>query len=284
MPSYVNLLPKKCYFNESWHSIKDEWVLGLKSACGSFLNSTNNRLESINGKLKQVITHHSSLEDFVTNFFVILTALRTERDHKAAVMFQKVKVQPFQEGAAEYDFVKHLTSYASSFVIKQIELASKVKQIRQTAGASDNDSYTVKTSQGEVQVSELKCACIFFQSMLLPCRHIFALRKMLKKPLFDPALCDNRWTFAYYRSTQRLFSSSSSLSSLAIATSETKHVRKLTQHEKFRKAVGLTSELASVTSYASTFHFRRRMKLLQQLINHWKNGEEVSLVEIGEGI
>ena len=55
-----------------------------------FLNSTNNRLESINGKLKQVITHHNSLEDFVTNFFVILTALRTERDHKVAVMFQKV--------------------------------------------------------------------------------------------------------------------------------------------------------------------------------------------------
>ena len=48
------------YFNENWHSIKYEWVLGLKSTCGSFLNATNNRLESINGKLKQVISRHSS--------------------------------------------------------------------------------------------------------------------------------------------------------------------------------------------------------------------------------
>ena len=30
--------------------MKDEWVLGLKVECGSFLNMTNNRLESINGK------------------------------------------------------------------------------------------------------------------------------------------------------------------------------------------------------------------------------------------
>ena len=46
------------YFNANWHSIKDEWVLGMKSSCGSFLNFTNNHLESFNGKLKQVIDHH----------------------------------------------------------------------------------------------------------------------------------------------------------------------------------------------------------------------------------
>ncbi len=31
------------YYNKSWHPIKTEWVLGLKSSCGSFLNATNNR-------------------------------------------------------------------------------------------------------------------------------------------------------------------------------------------------------------------------------------------------
>ena len=56
------------YFNESWYPIKSEWVLGLKSSCGSFLNATNNRLECINGKLKQVINHHSILEDFISIF------------------------------------------------------------------------------------------------------------------------------------------------------------------------------------------------------------------------
>lgn len=71
------------YFNENWDKIKDEWVLGFKSASGNFLNTTNNRLESINGKLKQVISRYCSLEKFVAKFFIILTSLRTERDHKA---------------------------------------------------------------------------------------------------------------------------------------------------------------------------------------------------------
>lgn len=42
------------YFDENWHEIRNEWVLGMKSNCGNFLNFTNNWLESINGKLKQV--------------------------------------------------------------------------------------------------------------------------------------------------------------------------------------------------------------------------------------
>ena len=89
------------YFNDSWHSIRSEWVLGLKSCCGNRLNSTNNRLESINKKLKQVIDRRSTLEEFISKFFVILVALRTERDHKAAVQFQKVKVHPFSSDSPE---------------------------------------------------------------------------------------------------------------------------------------------------------------------------------------
>ena len=77
------------YYDQNWHPIRSEWVLGMKSSCGNFLNFTNNRLECINGKLKHVINRHSSLEEFVDKFFIILTALCTERNHKAAIMFQK---------------------------------------------------------------------------------------------------------------------------------------------------------------------------------------------------
>ena len=48
---------------------KDEWVLGLMVECGSFINMTNNCMESINGKLKEVgnkvISHHNSLQEFI---------------------------------------------------------------------------------------------------------------------------------------------------------------------------------------------------------------------------
>ena len=113
------------YFNENWYPIRNEWVLGMKSS-GNFLNFANNRLESINGKLKQVINRYSSLEEFVDKFFIILTALRTERDRKAAIMFQKVKVTPFVDHSPESQYSKLLTTYAVEYVLKQLNMADKV--------------------------------------------------------------------------------------------------------------------------------------------------------------
>ena len=40
-------------------------------------------------------------------------------------MFQKVKVQPYEQGSPEMEYSKLLTSYASTFVIKQMKLAHK---------------------------------------------------------------------------------------------------------------------------------------------------------------
>lgn len=171
------LLKKNCprkvvnYYDENWHQIKEEWVLGFKASCGSFLNFTNNRLESINGKLKQVIDYHSSLEEFVQKFFVILTSLRGERDHKAALQFQKVKVHPFLASSPKAQYAKLLTSYAFSFVLKQMKLSAQVKTIHEESG----NVYKIETSEGMKAVTTMECGCIFQRSMKLPCRHILAL-------------------------------------------------------------------------------------------------------------
>ena len=81
----VLLLQLLVIFNEQWHPIKAQWVMGIKYKSGNFLNGTNNRLESINQKLKSVINRYSSLEEFVDKFFLVLRVLRSERDHKAAL-------------------------------------------------------------------------------------------------------------------------------------------------------------------------------------------------------
>jgi hypothetical protein len=66
-----------------------------------------------------------------------------------------------------------------------------------------------------------------------------------------------------------------------LSTSKSNHP--LSQNHKFKKAVILTSELASLASEASKIHFVRRMKLLKELVEHWKENEEVALVEIDKG-
>ena len=113
--------------------------------------------------------------------------------------------------------------------------------------------------------------------------NIFALK--LEEPLFDPILCNQRWTSTYYKETQRLFTSyNSSTQSSLVTTASKQHRRKLSQHEKFRKASIVTSELASVASEASNVHFDRRIALLKDLIAYWKNGDEVTLMEVEHGM
>ena len=69
---FLNFAPQpvKNYFDGSWHPIRDEWIMRPKFATGNFLNATNNRLESLNDKLKQVITKFSlriSLRNFLSS-------------------------------------------------------------------------------------------------------------------------------------------------------------------------------------------------------------------------
>ena len=56
--------------------------------------------------------------------------------------------------------------------------------------------------------------------------------------------------------------------------------RPLSQHEKYRKALLLSSELASVASAASNVHFERRIELLSRLTDHWRRGEEVTVTKV----
>ena len=76
--------------------------------------------KSFNSKLKFFIKHYSSIENFVHVFFLLLSVLRNKRNHKAAEMFQKTKIVSNEAGVLEY--ARHLISYASSFVIKQIDI------------------------------------------------------------------------------------------------------------------------------------------------------------------
>lgn len=53
------------------------------------MNFTNKRIESINSKLKSVITKFSRLEEFLEKLYITIEAMRLERDSSAAKQFLK---------------------------------------------------------------------------------------------------------------------------------------------------------------------------------------------------
>lgn len=188
------------YFNENWHPIRKQWTMGMKYSSGNFLNNTNNRLESLNSKLKSVISRYSSLEEFIEKFFLTLSVLRSERDHKAGLTAQKVHVVPESTDPGLIRYMSHLTHYAYQFVSRQMSLKDKVQII----SVSDQE-YCVKSSEGDLVVTPTSCHCMQWQSMRLPCRHIIAVRIDANMDIFEPSLCDKRWTMEYYKASQRVF-------------------------------------------------------------------------------
>ncbi|KAH9371277.1 hypothetical protein HPB48_011218 [Haemaphysalis longicornis] len=51
--------PVTAYYNKNWRSVRQEWFTGPQFLMNSSNNTTNHRLEAINGKLKSVIKPHS---------------------------------------------------------------------------------------------------------------------------------------------------------------------------------------------------------------------------------
>ena len=74
--------------------------------------------------------------------------------------------------------------------------------------------------------------------MMLPCRHIFAVRKTLNKPLFLPELCNVRWTSAYYFDSQKALFDIAPSSSTSVEVSQVKAApsHAMSQHQKVQES------------------------------------------------
>jgi len=126
---------------------------------------------------------------------IALDSLRTERDHRAVLVFQKVPVTVYKQNTPEYLYMQLLTPYALGYVVKQLSLIDRVKILDKSG-----DVYEINTTEGIVKVTATDCSCGFHKWMLLPCRHIFAVQSSSQVDLYSPELCATRWTLAYYQS------------------------------------------------------------------------------------
>lgn len=255
------------YFQANWNSIKNEWSSIASCNIASYLNTTNNRLESFNSKLKSVCTYFSSLNKFVTNLFIVLKSLRTERDNASSKMILKMPTNPLMN-ADEEIFFHVLTPYAFQMVREQLKLSEAMH--------NENLSYTT---------TEIMCNCKFRFSMCLPCKHIFFSRRKNALPIFDETLCDQRWTRDYFLQNSNLLNEDSSTVVFENATTNSTKITVAEQsptvlsvQQKYKKAVMVTNKLASITAERSQGCFEERIKLLENMYQLWSEGREFSIV------
>ena len=117
---------------------------------------TNNRLESINVKVKSVCSKYACLSKFFDQFFAVLSCLCNERDQESLMAKKKVILL---EDVDEKQYAQLLTPYAFDFLHKQLNLKNKVKLTESG----------VLSSEGTLTVTEDSCQCKFWCTMHLPC-------------------------------------------------------------------------------------------------------------------
>ena len=157
------------YFERHWLPIKEQWVSFFKSRHFTLGEQTNNRLESLNGKIKSVCSRYSSLDVFFADFFCVLRVLRGERSHASIIarVSKLTSLSPELTDDAEC-YRQLLTPYACQLVVEQ--LARRVLVTLPASGAP------FMSSEGPLFVTDSSCDCAFRCTRRLPCRHMFAQR------------------------------------------------------------------------------------------------------------
>ena len=109
----------------------------------SFLGeNTNNRLESINQKIKSVVSTHSNMGSFFDQQLSFLSTIRNERDHTALMAIAKRRV--VTKSPVEKGYAQHLTPFEFDRVVQQLREYKKVHRQMRYFSSRLSTSFPIK--------------------------------------------------------------------------------------------------------------------------------------------
>ncbi|KAH0535040.1 hypothetical protein KQX54_012372 [Cotesia glomerata] len=126
------------------------------------------------------------------------------------------------------------------------------------------------------------CKCPMNTSMLLPCKHIFAVRQHYKLPLFDESLFPNRWK------SHTNFDTSVSPNDLRLdsdSSTRVVEISKPTCQSKRQKSSAVDKLFKSMRSTlieAPDDIFNQRLRNLEKVFDYWKQNQEICVVSVSE--
>uniref|UniRef100_A0A8D8RSP0 Zinc finger SWIM domain-containing protein 3 n=1 Tax=Cacopsylla melanoneura TaxID=428564 RepID=A0A8D8RSP0_9HEMI len=235
------------YFNSNWHPIRYEWVRGFIKMEKTFSVTTTNHLESLNNKIKQVVSRNSTLLSFFKDLMTALDSTHGEQKSRAIDMVLKHSTQN-EKGSIEEFYDSHLTPYAWNLVCSEIEAAKNMTFCFESTASHD------------------ACGCPFFKNTSLPCRHIFWKRNDAGLTLTADALIPLRFTkknhVALYTTSQVNHPEPPTCIINSLPPPE--KARILNKQDKYKKAMEVCGDIANILSDYGTKHFKSALEELLQ--------------------
>lgn len=271
------------YFESNWDVCQHMWVSFKRDFNLHLGNTTNNRLESHNQKLKDLTQRSSSLTEMFRNVIRFVTTSMSEYCHNVFKEEFTTCTSADDGLTGVPDIRASCTQYAADLIVAQLKLGNSVNY---QISPCDGQEYTLSGPSGSlyhVDVNSSTCSCTFKKTYCLPCRHVFALRISLNMTIFNRDIVAKRWLKTYQ--SEGIFDSVTPkdatpvmpeqvcVSSLGVQSSRT---GTLARNQKFRKMQTLCQKLAMISSECGMPQFREKYSQVQTLIKLWEENAEVT--------
>ena len=273
------------YFDTNWHHIREQWADCFKLSSFNLGQRTNNRLESLNQKLKAVIAKFSGVTEFFQNLMKVLNSIYTDHRHESLKLIQKrsVRVYPLKVVSLLADV---LTPYAMELVEKQATLSPRTT----IAAWVSETSATFATHTGMLVAESDKCRCHFFMSMRLPCRHMIRLWQEKGMEDINASQYDKRWTKAHFLKFHEDLTSidahgpqtSSSSASVTIMQQQANPVKSYTSQEMYRKSMDWGKRIAGICAQMSQENFTHVLENFHDLYDILSRSKQALILELQE--
>lgn len=144
------------YFETQWNICVNEWTMFGRNMNNYFLNTTSNRVESLNQKIKLVVTKYSNMIRFFKDLNVSINVRASEKDMMVIKNTMK-KICENETNSVLIKYKEYLTNFAFRKVAEKFHKKDDVKFSRNV----ENTSFFMKNNV-EFETQNNKCGCNFF--------------------------------------------------------------------------------------------------------------------------
>ena len=175
----------KTYLENSWHAIRDCFAFHVLKNCPIFSSYTNNFAENCNKQIKDKIPHRAKLEVVAKEMLNYAEEHKLRRDHEKFENAFKTYTPNEIKSPLHYELVA-----VGNDLLNRPLLMKLLEEFEEIDDISSND---LDFSVGQTSCPRVSGKCTFSLSNLLPCKHLFYVRRANREDILTSDMVGQRW-------------------------------------------------------------------------------------------
>ncbi|XP_064622580.1 uncharacterized protein LOC135484821 [Lineus longissimus] len=278
-------------FAKNWDECKEMWCFCWRKRTMNLGNKTTNRLESFHQKLKMNLNSSKTLAECIHELVQLSETKKGQIKHKTNIGSCSISYDATELSAEGHAIYETCSPFAAEKIVVELKGMRRMHTTFKSTPLKGNGYAVQSASGGSVfsVCSDMKtCSCHFFKNHGLPCRHIFFVRKVESTELFIPDLVSRRWRKEYQTASVATVplpvpATMHDNVVLTVQATASKTKKTLNRCQKYREALGVCKEIASVICEHGQDVFNGYISNLKDFKACVLGGKEVDILDVNAG-